>query len=375
MWLAERRFWSQVSGRSLAAFYLGVAATFSSLGFLLDMRLLGRHPTPELAVDVLTAAGFSVVYAHLGARRPRWLALAVPVHVAVAVFSHRLFPDLPPLTGEGLEERLSLDLFAATIGIAAGYCFFVYFIVTVGSRHFRARAEIALAQELHADLVPALDLLAGGWRVCGRSDPATEVGGDLVDALVVEGDVCALVADVTGHGVRAGTLMGMFKAAARMALRTEREVAALLASLNEVLLPLKSSSLFVTAACLKLREGGLVEYGLAGHPPILLREARTGAVRRLSEGGIPVGLLGETPFGSVSLRLEPGDALAVVTDGLIEAEDESGNELGLAGLEAALAAPGPAAPDRILDALLEAARRHGRQADDQSVLVVEYRGT
>jgi len=129
----------------------------------------------------------------------------------------------------------------------------------------------------------------------------------------------------------------------------------------------------VTAAFLRLRPGGVVQYALAGHPPILHRRARTGEVRHLSEGSIPVGLLGDQTFPAAELRLDPGDVLAVVTDGLIEVEDAAGRELGLAGLEALLSRE-PEGPGELLERLLEAASAHGPRIDDQSALVVRYEG-
>jgi sigma-B regulation protein RsbU (phosphoserine phosphatase) len=371
--LIEQRFWKEIPDGSLGSLYAGVFFSFSSLGFLLDMRDLGGRSVLELLVTSLLIGAMAVLYAYLGIRRPRGFFLAVPLQVVSLLLLRGAFPELAPLEGEALRQRLTLDLVGATLGIAFGYSGFMFFIVRVGSQHVRARAEIALARELHAGLVPPLVLREGGYALCARSEPATEVGGDLVDAVLVDRDVYAVVADVTGHGVRAGSLMGMFKSATRVALRSERELSPLLHALNEVMLPLKSSSLFVTAAFLRLRPGGVVEYALAGHPPILHRLARTGEVRHLSEGGIPIGLLRDQAFPTVEVRLERGDVLAVVTDGVIEVEDAAGRELGLAGLRALLSRE-PDGPERLLEQLLATASAHGPRIDDQSALVVRYEG-
>jgi serine phosphatase RsbU (regulator of sigma subunit) len=73
------------------------------------------------------------------------------------------------------------------------------------------------------------------------------------------------------------------------------------------------------------------------------------------------------------VRLERGDILAVVTDGLIEIEDAAGRELGLAGLQALLSRE-PDGPERLVEGLLATAKAHGPQTDDQSALVVRYEG-
>jgi hypothetical protein len=67
--------------------------------------------------------------------------------------------------------------------------------------------------------------------------PSGEVGGDLVDLVEVEGRWLGYLADVSGHGVGSGVLMGMVKSAARMKLLTLAALAALLDDLNDALVP------------------------------------------------------------------------------------------------------------------------------------------
>jgi serine phosphatase RsbU (regulator of sigma subunit) len=63
----------------------------------------------------------------------------------------------------------------------------------------------------------------------------------------------------------------------------------------------------------------------------------------------------------------------VLTDGLTEVEDRAGHELGFGGSEAVLRARGHEPLDRLLDVILAAAREHGPQFDDQTVLLVRIR--
>ena len=74
----------------------------------------------------------------------------------------------------------------------------------------------------------------------------------------------AYVCDVSGHGVHAGVVMGMVKSAARMALTRHATLDGLFRDLNEVLLPLKSSSMFVTAAAIEASADGW-RVSVAGH--------------------------------------------------------------------------------------------------------------
>ncbi len=63
----------------------------------------------------------------------------------------------------------------------------------------------------------------------GRSIPASEVGGDLVDALVVAGRPLSCVADVSGYGVPAGSAPNTFATAAIPCLETDSRLAYALA--------------------------------------------------------------------------------------------------------------------------------------------------
>jgi serine phosphatase RsbU (regulator of sigma subunit) len=79
--------------------------------------------------------------------------------------------------------------------------------------------ELKLAHGIQKTLVPPVKLRSAGFDVYGISCPSDKVGGDLVDALYLSnGDAIAYLADIAGHGLQAGILMGMLKSAARTAL-------------------------------------------------------------------------------------------------------------------------------------------------------------
>ena len=77
-----------------------------------------------------------------------------------------------------------------------------------------------LAREIHGSLVPDVRIEGERYEMYGCSIPASEVGGDLVDAVVVDGRAIGMVADVSGHGVSAGMLLGLVKASLRTRLRS-----------------------------------------------------------------------------------------------------------------------------------------------------------
>ncbi|MGH9163587.1 MAG: PP2C family protein-serine/threonine phosphatase [Vicinamibacteraceae bacterium] len=217
----------------------------------------------------------------------------------------------------------------ATVNLA--YLCFYRFITLEGKRYFHYRAEIALASEIHRLLVPPLAVKLAGAEIHAESHPSSEVGGDLVDVVSSSEGWLAYIADVSGHGVAPGVVMGMVKSAVRTRVSGSANVQPLLDHLNRVIHPLKKSTMFVTFAYVAGR-GDEVELATAGHPPILHYSAHDGAVCELRCANLPLGVRPNQSFTTMRVRWQPGDLLVLVTDGLLEVEDSTGNELDMAGL-------------------------------------------
>jgi len=362
--------------RALVPFLLAVFVTFAAVGFLLDVIDLGRlHPRALLGI-VFFSGLVAVAFALVAMSRRYWaFAPLVALQILVPRWIERLWPGAPAaLPAEALRGRLILDGLGALIGIALGYLSFVSFIVGEGRRRVRTEAEMALARDIHVSLVPPVNLETPWCEMHGRSIPAAEVGGDLVDALVVDGRPLGFVADVSGHGVPAGALMGLLKASLRTRLRAPGDPGAVLADLNEVLGELTRPNTFATAAVLVLESPVRLACALAGHPPILHWRTSDRGVARLGGGGMALGIRPGERYAIAYTDVTPGDVLAVLTDGLTETMDDRDRELGLGPIEAALAAHAEAPLPDLFDRLLGLAQAHGPQQDDRTLLLVRVRG-
>lgn len=168
--------------------------------------------------------------------------------------------------------------------------------------------------------------------------------------------------------------MGMFKSALRMRLLTAGSLAALLQDLNTVLLPLKQPSMFVTFACIRGGRRRPLEYSIAGHLPILRVRNATRVVDEVTTPQIPIGVFEDYRFTSDSISCEPGDVLALITDGLTEVFDARDDEFGLERVKEVLAASIDLPLTEIANRLMAAARAHGAQMDDQTVLLIRRLG-
>lgn len=363
-----------LAGTSVAERLLFSGAIFSAfagLGIITDVMSGGSQPARLLLVNVLFAGSIAIAYAWTAVLDVRMMVIPFAVHYLYAAWFVDLIPVGPPLSDwTDRQARLRLDGLGLACATVLSYIGFLTFIRRTGVRQVAARTEIALARDIHRVLVPPLSLRLGDVEFCGRSLPSGDVGGDLMDVVDLGGGAwIAYVADVSGHGVSSGLLMGMVKTAVRMRMRSRATASELLTDLNTVLEPLKHPAMFVTLAVVTRDGEGRMAYSLAGHLP-LIRISPNGTVEELSISNLPVGMMPATTFDESPLELAPGETLAMLTDGLIEVFDKKDEDFGLARIEALLARERARPLDALAERMLAEVRAHGPQIDDQTWLFV-----
>ena len=263
--------------------------------------------------------------------------------------------------------------------VIVSYLLFVRFLRVEGRETFRLRNELQLAHGIQKTLVPPIHMRTSEFELYGRSDPSDQVGGDLVDAVLLDdGSTVAYLADIAGHGLQAGILMGMLKTAARTALldagsmESPAVLPSLMERLNRVLPSVKEPQMYATFAGFLLNPDGSVFYALAAHPPILHYRMQTNdrRVTPISAEQFPLGLLPVTGFSSEDTTMASGDLLIAVTDGILEACNQSEEEFGLDRLEDTIVNHSIDSLPALADAILNAARAFGKQVDDQTLLLI-----
>jgi phosphoserine phosphatase RsbU/P len=248
--------------------------------------------------------------------------------------------------------------------------------------HLTEAEQRALEQDLrtaarvqHA-LLPPAEVRAEGWEIRHHWEPAGLVSGDYCDVIrdTPGGGLLFLFGDVSGKGVAAAMLMSHLHATFRSLLGVTGSTAELVDRANRVFRDAALSPHFATLVCGRTLPDGEIEICNAGHcPPRLLTAAGCGVV---DTTGLPVGTFYSSHFTSVRVRLEPGDALLLYTDGLTEARDADGREYGEERLESALAdARGMPAADllRLCRDDLEAHLGGAAPTDDLTLMAVTRR--
>jgi serine phosphatase RsbU (regulator of sigma subunit) len=201
----------------------------------------------------------------------------------------------------------------------------------------RLRKELEIGRRIQEELLPRETLRAAFAEVGGISIPAREVGGDFFNYFPLsESEVAILVGDVSGKGVPAALLMASLQATIRARLGLERDLARLVDALDHEMAKEEPLAPYYTLFLAVLDGGtGRLRHVNAGHnTQFVLRS--DGGVERLHSTGRPPGLYPGGGYHECQVTLQEGDALFLFTDGLVEAEDETGEPFGTSRLEALL---------------------------------------
>ncbi len=372
----RRTFWRSLPRASLFKLSLAIFFTFASVGFINDLFHPQSSPLNSLLAwsifDGLSAVAFLLVTM----RAPKQIAILSIVVAGGTILLIKFLPSYkrPPMIANDVQRRLILDAAFILVLIYVGYTLFLAFIETEGLRHLRDQAEVELAERLQATLVPPLSLRTAWLEVEARSKPSSKMGGDLADALLSSNSVTCYVADVSGHGIAAGVLMAMVKAAVRMALLRGELLEGVLRSLHAVLPGIKDPSSYVTLAGLRFAEPNVVEYSTAGHVPILHYRHKTHTTGRLAVEQFPIGMFPVTEYRAAVTECGRDDVFAMLTDGIVEVANSRDEEFGLERVEQLLLENAARPLSEIAEMIIRGANGHGQQTDDQTILLARISG-
>ncbi|HWZ29769.1 MAG TPA: SpoIIE family protein phosphatase [Bryobacteraceae bacterium] len=238
-----------------------------------------------------------------------------------------------------------------------------------------AKSELEIARHVQQRLLPQHAQTLKTITLGGRCLPAREIGGDYYDFLELgPGRVGVLLADVSGKGVAGALLTASLQASFRSQLELGvKHGKALLTSVNKLFHESTPAEYFATMFYAEYRDQDReLRYINCGHPAALLMRS-TGAIERLEASALPIGIFSWWKCEEKSVPLAPGDVLLVVSDGVLEAGVEQGEEFGEARLIAATRS-GPADVEGLLEHILGEVQRFSPGAQGDDVTIVGLRG-
>ena len=371
-----RRLWLFAA----AAFFL-----FSVIGLINDLMAEGQTPYAIVIVLSVVSGINAVLWIIVVARFPVWVIFPLIAFQFVmgsllerlATWMSQTFAlaPVPPATGVRFAGGCIL------LVIVVSYVLFVTYFRVQGRETMRIRNELELAHGIQKTLVPPVMLRTERFEVYGISRPSEKVGGDLVDVLqLTNGDIVAYVADIAGHGLSAGILMGMLKTAVHTALLDAASGYAgdtlplLLEKLNRVLPQVKEPQMYATVTAFRLNADGTAWYAMAASPPALHWSDGERGPRVIEDNQFPLGLLPVSGFSGQPINLCPGDLVVVATDGVLEVCNRHEEEFGIGGLQETIESGARLPAEQIADSVLARVRAFGPQADDQTLLVIRRSG-
>ena len=368
---ASSPYWRALPLRRMKSLLAGTFLLASAFGFAIDL----------LQINSLRFTLFWPVFFGVGStlvlvariKKTRILPLMILVLATIGWLGPQRARVLAPPAPESARRRIAFDATGSMIGVFFGVRLLLYFVTNEGLANVRLQTEFSLAHGIQATLVPVVSVQNGSLEIYGRSIPSTEMGGDLIDVIESGGRLLAYVADISGHGLPAGQLMGMLKTAVRVSSQFQHEPKALLESADRVLPDVKSPEMFATLALLRFDGAPQVEYAVAGHLPILHYCNSSHQVVRLFMQQFPLGLLPGSSYTSARVAASPGDVFLMLTDGVSETVNEKDEEFGLGRIEKLLTQNSSKPLSEIWQLLMDEVADHGPQQDDRTLLLVRVR--
>ncbi len=215
--------------------------------------------------------------------------------------------------------------------LGAGYLVVMsYRLISEERERLLLEKELDVARRIQQSFLPKNKLDIEGVSVVSFFRPAKFVAGDLYDIWKIdEHRVGVFVGDVSGKGVSAALVMAEAISVLRTLAAEKLECHQLLSRLNKQLHG-RMGGRFVTALFFIIDTLAKKVYAVsAGHGPLLiLRAAGQETIDLPLKGQVPLGLMADVPYETVSAELKAGDRIIVFSDGLPEARNKNGEEFG-----------------------------------------------
>jgi hypothetical protein len=287
------------------------------------------------------------------------LAAAAVVLAVIANYQHELRLIHFHTTFNILDFTVSLGSLSTMLSLLIITVMLLGRFITAQRTKEQWKMEIAQAKHVQQVLIPHRLPELNELHLQSEYRPAREVGGDFFQIIPKTKDGTSLIVfgDVTGKGLQAGMLVAMIIGAIRSAAEHDNRPQRILEVLNEQLVERESAS--ATCMVLRFAPNGAVELANAGQLPPYLN-----GIEMQIEGALPLGIVSGLDFPVTSFKLEMGDSLVIMSDGIVEAQNAQGELFGFERVEGMLRNSSSTAE------IATAAQKFG-QTDDILVLRVE----
>ena len=241
------------------------------------------------------------------------------------------------------------------------------------SQRAALQRDLDLASQVQRNLLPQVNLRAGGWETSYHYAPVGPVSGDYCDLIPSDAQLFFVLGDVSGKGVAASMLMTQLHALFRSLTGMDLPLGQIVTQANRVFCESALAGQYATLVCGQAKPTGEVEIHNAGHLPAIV--VGHGGVLRIESTGLPLGMFHDFDFSATRLHLEAGDMLFLYTDGLSEAR-RADDEYGVERVTHLLRQRAARRPAELIAACLEDLRAFvdGPPLDDLTLLAIQRMG-
>ena len=237
--------------------------------------------------------------------------------------------------------------------------------------------ELEVATQVQMSILPQDHASSETHEIRAAMIPAREIGGDFYNFFSLDDALIGLIiADVSGKGIPAALFTMVTQTLLKGAVRNFTSPARCLAEVNELLAEDNETCVFVTVfyGILDLRDGAF-RYCNGGHnPPRLIRgDSRVETLP--TTGNVVLGVFPGHEYADGEVRLAPGDALFLYTDGITEAQNARNEEFGEDRLDEKLASLQQSTARDIANEVVEAVQHFADdtpQSDDITCIALRF---
>lgn len=236
--------------------------------------------------------------------------------------------------------------------------------------------EITVARDVQLGTLPKQMPEVPGYNVGGVFSPTDQTGGDLYDFVPLSPhQLFLLMGDATGHGIGPALSATQVRAMLRVALRLGANLDDAFVHINDQLVQDLPDDRFVTGFFGLLdAEKHTVQFHSGGQGPIMHFHAASGDYDWHPASTFPLGYMDQTQLAEATeIIMQPGDILGLISDGIYEYENASGEQFGQERLAEVVDAHGRGDMEGLVQKIMQATRTHGGpvpQADDITIVLV-----
>ncbi len=233
------------------------------------------------------------------------------------------------------------------------------------------KKELEEARELQLSMLPEKLPQLPNLDIAVYMRTATEVGGDYYDFHVgLDGTLTVVLGDATGHGMKAGTMVTAVKGL----FNSYSSNPDILYSFQEISRCIKQMRLGKLSMCmtmLKINNDKMM-MSAAGMPPIMIYKSNDSITSEEMIKGMPLGTFDNYPYDIRELKLNKGDTILLMSDGLPELTNETDEQFGYQRVRNEFENNASKSPEAIIEKLKLAGENwnDGTEPDDDITFVV-----